>query len=794
MCAVPEEVPLAISTLRGQFADNREWSADPSRPAVIVGTVDMIGSRLLFSGYGVGFKGKPLHAGFLGQDALLVHDEAHLEPAFQKLIESIRHEQSKEPAPLGEQMRLKIMALSATPRGSGEPFGLTKEEKSPPDRLPEELTEPVHFVWQRLKARKGIAFQTTDAEKEKVAERVGKVAKGYADSGKAVLVYVNSLEAHATVCRALKGENVEPLTGTMRGLERDLMADPRKESGSPIFARFLKPPRSDADDRERWKVEPTRGTVYLICTSAGEVGIDISADHLVCDLTTYERMAQRFGRVNRYGTGDANIDVVHESVRDVKKAGEPYEQARWNTLELLKGLTPQGDRWSASPLALMRQRDRGDLKSSFDAAYTPRPAILPVTDILFDAWALTSIRDKLPGRPPVEPYLHGLAARDLPETHVAWREEVERITPALSEYEELDDLLEDYPLKPHELLRDRSDRVFKCLESLAVVHSEKPVWLIDDDGIVQVYELGALADKDRKDRIDFRTVLLSPTVGGLKDGLLTGSAEDAASDVADEWKDENYNPRRKRVWDGEPAPWGMRLVRTIDLSPDPDMASEEDELDEEHAARKRFWRWHVRPYSADDDGSKTSVEPVTWCDHTDDVTRNTTQIIRGLELPEEMERAFVVAARHHDLGKKRPQWQRSIGNYATLWLAKSGKPTGRQSANVVDVGDYRHEFGSLIDVQAQQDFQALNEDMKDLVLHLIAAHHGRARPHFPAQEVFDFEPKGADVERLGAEVPQRFAKLQRRYGRWGLAYLESLLRAADYAASAKPKRPAGDKA
>jgi CRISPR-associated endonuclease/helicase Cas3 len=45
-----------ISTLRGQFADNREWSADPARTAVVVGTVDMIGSRLLFSGYGIGFK------------------------------------------------------------------------------------------------------------------------------------------------------------------------------------------------------------------------------------------------------------------------------------------------------------------------------------------------------------------------------------------------------------------------------------------------------------------------------------------------------------------------------------------------------------------------------------------------------------------------------------------------------------------------------------------------------------------------------------------------------------------
>ena len=80
------EPRLALSTLRGQFADNREWSADPSRPAVICGTVDMIGSRLLFSGYGVGFKQRPLHAGFLGQDALLVHDEAHFEPAFQTLV------------------------------------------------------------------------------------------------------------------------------------------------------------------------------------------------------------------------------------------------------------------------------------------------------------------------------------------------------------------------------------------------------------------------------------------------------------------------------------------------------------------------------------------------------------------------------------------------------------------------------------------------------------------------------------------------------------------------------------
>src|SRR5262249_12042779 len=84
-----DDSPLATSTPRGQSADNREWCADPSRPAVICGTVDMIGSRLLFSGYGVGMKSRPLHAGFLGQDSLLVHDEAHLEPAFQDLLLAI---------------------------------------------------------------------------------------------------------------------------------------------------------------------------------------------------------------------------------------------------------------------------------------------------------------------------------------------------------------------------------------------------------------------------------------------------------------------------------------------------------------------------------------------------------------------------------------------------------------------------------------------------------------------------------------------------------------------------------
>jgi CRISPR-associated endonuclease/helicase Cas3 len=80
--------PPTISTLRGQLADNREWSRDPSRPAIIIGTVHLIGSALLFSGYRSGYKTRPLHAGLLGQDSLLVLDEAHLSKPFKKLVTS----------------------------------------------------------------------------------------------------------------------------------------------------------------------------------------------------------------------------------------------------------------------------------------------------------------------------------------------------------------------------------------------------------------------------------------------------------------------------------------------------------------------------------------------------------------------------------------------------------------------------------------------------------------------------------------------------------------------------------
>jgi CRISPR-associated endonuclease/helicase Cas3 len=63
--------PLAVSTLRGEYQDNKEWQTDPARPAIIIGTVDMIGSKLMFAGYQSSQRMRPFLAGLIGQDVLL---------------------------------------------------------------------------------------------------------------------------------------------------------------------------------------------------------------------------------------------------------------------------------------------------------------------------------------------------------------------------------------------------------------------------------------------------------------------------------------------------------------------------------------------------------------------------------------------------------------------------------------------------------------------------------------------------------------------------------------------------
>ena len=499
LCSVIDEddeafCPLAISTIRGQFADNRQWVSDPCRPAIICGTVDMIGSRLLFDGYRCGFKSKPLHAGFLGTDTLLVHDEAHLEPAFQSLCDRIQEEQCSGRFPeYQSSRRFKAIALSATTRDA-KPIPSGKTGAEPFVLESADYSEPI--VQKRVAARKGIAFHEVDKEKE-VADRLIELAATHADSGAAILVFVRKVDDLKKVVEQLAKKrdkklpaNVAQLAGPMRGMERE-----RLVTADPVFQRFL-PPSSRSK-----KVEPIDGTVYLVSTSAGEVGVNISADHLVADLTTFESVAQRLGRVNRFGEGDAEVELVAVTsiVDGYDDSLKLFELSIKRTWEVLKQLPVRDDgRVDGSSVAL------SELPTTLVAeAYSPSPEILPVDECLFDAWSLTtlsmpSIKHDVPGRPPIEDWLHGVSEDDPPQTQVAWRREVRLLTKSVLNAQtrsiDLTRVLEAYPLKPHELVQDQTSRIFDALKLLIVNFDKQTddlirehellVWLVDKKGVV----------------------------------------------------------------------------------------------------------------------------------------------------------------------------------------------------------------------------------------------------------------------------------------------------------------------
>lgn len=740
MAAVKYERPLAISTLRGEFADNGMWRRDPSRPAVIVGTVDMIGSRLLFSGYGCGFRSRPLHAGFLGQDALLVHDEAHLEPAFQSLLASIAAEQQRsvEPRPL------KVLALSATSREEGD-FTLSDADRGHP------------IVIQRVHARKTLQLHHLKDRKE-LPERIA--AKAAELRGK-IVVFLSSVD-HAEKCAQMlrrgRPHSVVTLTGTMRGSERDgLLTD-------PVFGRFL--------NRGRGDVQVGDDSVYLVATSAGEVGIDLSADHLVTDLPPFDSLTQRLGRVNRFGAGDAEVHVFCEELRppsrektssgeseeeedEPSKRKDEYDHARYFTRETIRSLPMRGaERFDASPWALA-----GVSREARGRASTPQPDIHHVDSMLFDRWSYTTVTSVLPGRPAVAEWLHGKAEWEPPRTTVAWRREVAWLTSQHLGGDSLDDFLSDYPLRSRETLTDVTSRVVKHLDKLVQRDSGSALraWVIQGGGPVEIVRLADLVgdyDSKKNPTLDGATVILPPEAGGLRAGLLDGTA---AYDQAVRY---DLGPRdgERVVHEAEEAPdapVGMRLARAV---------RRELQADDSNV----WWRLYVPSQGADDDGSRSSRRALLLDRHLRLTETWALRLSTSLGLAESEKRALVHAGRAHDLGKSRRVWQRSIKRFIDPPLAKG-------PMQPAELGHYRHELGSLHDA----DFRELSDEERDLALHVVAAHHGRARPYFPIVESYDPEVSDQRVAEIVREVPLRFDRLQQRYGRWGLAWLESVLRAAD---------------
>lgn len=826
--------PLAISTLRGERADNREWQVDPARPAIIVGTVDMIGSRLLFSGYGVSRRMRPFHAGLIGHDTLLIHDEAHLSEAFGKLIRCIVQVQQEQKAP----RPLRVMELSATQRrqDATAAFTLTDEEKIE------------GLVAKRLHAVKRLRFEGAAEDRVGTIGRVVELALRYKDERKRVLVYVaNPGDAREIAVRLAKqtaDTRVALLTGTIRGYERDALAE------TALFKGF----RSDPER------QPPEATEYLVATSAGEVGVDLDADHMVCDLTTLDSMIQRLGRVNRVGGREAEVSVVEwpkDNGKGKRKSKAASDEAGETDTEggekgdgdsdrdkriaatkaALASLPKRDGVHDASPESLRALADRTD-------AFALAPRTVELTDILIDNWALTRVKD-LPGRPMPERWLHGIETGE-PDLYVAWRQEVDELAAFLhgegrNSTRILKQLYDKHPILAGERLRGRLSEVKRELGRIA---KRKPKAAQSEQGDSEEREppqpiqaillpingdpiVGALSDLlARQAALPYATIVLPLSAGGLDArGMLNAAAApeasrryDVADDLAASGRDEKWRLRVLLTRNDEEG-WTARVLGQAIGIPD-DLAGLLAAKRTAREAAKEIAQHFGKPHGLaekamlvierDDEGEVSKAlqllsssrsaaiaqddpagagRPQDLDEHLSWAQQEAEKIVArtGLKATaRHVAEAVVIAARWHDRGKDRPAWQRAIGNAPPRRAqGASWKPwakSGQRGFDDSECGAYRHEFGSLR--EASEDPTIRSHPERDLIFHLIAAHHGWARPHFEPDQ-WDIADGVPDEENaaVAAETMRRFARLQRRFGHWGLAWLESLMRAADYSAT-----------
>lgn len=814
---------LTVSTLRGQLADNREWSRDLSRPAIIIGTVDLIGSALLFSGYRSSFRRRPLDAGLLGQDSLLVLDEAHLSKPFEKLVKAIEGFQHGQGSPM------KVICMSATSGGSNRENAFSLNPSL--DLRSGDETAIRFSASKRLRI-------VRDVDKRKLIEALSasaiELAQDGSLEGKRIVIFVRKPEdakkiaelirnheiktedttgkKAKTIKSKLYADSVAVLTGTMRGLERDELVAKNKpgEPASPqnqIMQRFLD---GDVDPADAAKLH----TVFLVSTSAGEVGFDLNADHMVCDAAPLDSMIQRLGRVNRRGKGNAVVCLVLAKDPDFKS---DFDKACVVASELLAGLVASGGDADVSPKALAEFKSKLS-NEQLAAASSPDPVMVELTDILLDAWSMTSITEPMPGRPEVAPWLHGIAD-ELPQTTIAWRAELDLPGFDQLDLEDIEEWFDTHAILTHETLSvptGTAERWF--LERWDELDDDEKstvgarLIVVDRAGLRLVEVKDVIAQLRRKNSESIRNaeLIVPASFGGIErgEGRLDSLAPRKPSDEdgADDESRKRSSEERRAAPDvaDERGRYRERVTTSV------------DGVREKHPLTSgkmpaNAARFMVELETGDDASlhlvsSVSKREKLEWGStrqslrkHVALVRQRIDEILADLDLGEPLKLAAQLAAEYHDHGKNRERWQNAAKGKAAPpgeeWtddtLGKSGGSMKR------DPRHYRHEFGSLrelLEEEGAKTFRDSNgaditEEVIDLALHLIATHHGRGRPHFP-KGGFDPDAESCSPQ-IHTEVMRRFGRLQRKYGWWQLAWLENLLRCADALASADDEAKKG---
>lgn len=844
--------PLHASRLRGGYTGS-ELPLSTAQPAVLASTVPMYGSRLLFRGYGTSRYARPIEAALAGTDSLVLLDEAHLSRPLKVTTERLAECDASTRVVLpGTRSSPVIVQLTATGDDARDRFDL-----EPSDSEGDSVS--ARLVRQRIHAGKHVTAVSVP-QRQLVRQITQCTLEQLQAHGQpiALAVFVNNPSLAVEVRGALEsrlgtvapGATIDVITGRMRPVDALAVRD-----------RLLNGPTSVRAGRIRSDLNAHR---IVIATQTLEVGADLDFDVLITQSAGRRAIVQRFGRLNRLGDMDdpATGIIVHAS--DVKSdplyGTEPHEvyaaieslgKADLSPARINEVIGDPRDLSTYVPELLSNHLDTYVKTSGFFEDVAP-------VDLFFDGFDLERSRARvqiawrghLPQSPQqtadgqrvdLVPPLHQGELVEVPlaearellrspamDTRRCWRVSDDRLSLETFDPAELrpgDQVV--LPVTAGGYAADRgwdprsTDPVTDLSphgEDLVLVPEAVRTWLGPaDEPVIEHAELVAalmtvpprvapkqvsrvLQEVIDEASVDDPVGHLTPVIDALDDAIEAQSEAGPLEgwipslELAQlflNWLDGlgtgvSRLDTRGLVWSTTGA-WIVRRVR------------DRDRVGWAELGDDAF------------DGLSNTGDPTELRLHMTRTGDRAERLASEIGLPPELCMAVRNAGRLHDLGKSDPRFQRWLGALDGEMRAKSGASSRDWRRDRVRAGwpsGGRHELLSVrfaLELVRQPGFNRLLDPDPDLVLHLVASHHGRGRPgligvpddsggHFdlPISLLGVHDGDGEDrtvvvdgtLSSSDWDQPSRFASVNTRYGRRGVALLEAIVRQADWIESA----------
>jgi len=322
---------VGVHQLMGGAVDN-EWAGQPDKPWVLVGTQDQLLSRALNRGYAMSRFEWPIHFGLLNNDCRWLIDEVQLMgPGLWTTSQLDWMRRMRFPALkpcLTTWMSATVGAafLGTTDRtreGLGE---RSPEQVAFEGKLKAALDADPGLDWWRTAKRPVEWWQPdadTKAKKRRSAKSAmvtpGAIAKAVVErhgAGTLSLVICNTVDMAREVFRALSSDHKVLLSSRFRREDRE-----RYEQRLLTFE----------TDRKTGKLPQDHPGLICVSTQVVEAGLDISAHRMWTELAPWPSMLQRLGRLNRKGDDQGARAYVWETPKEggktkVARIG-PYESA-----------------------------------------------------------------------------------------------------------------------------------------------------------------------------------------------------------------------------------------------------------------------------------------------------------------------------------------------------------------------------------------------------------------------------------------------------------------------------------